>query len=122
MCAMVAGPVSFAKVSFHFSVVPVSVALNRPCAELSLTACFGTSCPDDRAAVQTVVRVAADESAENASAQTAPAASTATSFLIVFSFAVALSRRDGQSSGGAIDPTGPRRHFTTTTARVHSRK
>ncbi|MFL5962416.1 MAG: hypothetical protein ACJ757_05935 [Gaiellaceae bacterium] len=26
---MVAGPVSFAKVSFHLSVVPLSVALNR---------------------------------------------------------------------------------------------
>src|SRR5438552_12318637 len=100
MCAMVAGPVSFAKVSFHFSVVPVSVALNRPCAELSLTTCFGTSCPDDRAAVQTVVRVAADDSVENASAQTAPVASSATSFLIVFSLRLLLTRRDEQSSRG----------------------
>jgi hypothetical protein len=32
MCAMVAGPVSFAKVSFHLSVVPLRVPLNRPCA------------------------------------------------------------------------------------------
>jgi len=30
MCAAVAGPLSFEKVSFHFSVVPVRTPLNSP--------------------------------------------------------------------------------------------
>ena len=102
MCAMVAGPVSFAKVSFHLSVVPLSVALNRPCAALFLTTCFGTSCPDDRAAVQTVVRVAADDSAESASAQTASAANSVTSFLMVSSLRLLDPPRR---------PIEPRRHL-----------
>src|SRR6266511_2844103 len=85
MCAWVAGPVSFAKVSFHLSLLPLSVPLNRPCAAAFLTTCFGTSCPDDRAAVQTVVRVAAADNAVSARAQTTPAATSVTSFLIASS-------------------------------------
>src|SRR5713226_5075664 len=91
MCAAIAAPVNLAKVSFQWSVLPLSVALNKPCAAASLTACLGTSCPDDSAAVQTVVRVAASASAARASAQTAPAASTVTSFLTFSSFACLLA-------------------------------
>src|SRR5438874_12522995 len=91
MCAAVAGPVSLAKVSFHLSLAPVSVALNKPCAAASLTTCLGTSCPDDSAAVQIVVRVAASENAARANAQTAPAANSPTSFLMFSSFAIVSS-------------------------------
>src|SRR5712691_6117621 len=83
MCAAVAGPVSFANVSFHFSVDPVSVPLNWPCAAVSFTTCFGTSCPDESAAVQTVARVAASDSAATASAHSATAAISGTSFLTI---------------------------------------
>src|ERR1700730_6337104 len=84
MCAAAAGPVSFENVNFHFSVVPLRVPLNKPCAAASFTTCFGTSCPDDRAAVHTVLRIAASEIAAKASVQT-PAASSITSFLTVSS-------------------------------------
>src|SRR6266702_1740226 len=86
MCAAVADPVSLAKVSFHLSVVPLRVALNNPCAAGCLTTCFGTSCPDDSAAVQTVFWLAASESAARAKVQTAPAAISVTSFLTDSSF------------------------------------
>src|SRR2546425_3496387 len=85
MCAAAAGPVSFEYVSFHLSLVPLRVALNKPCAAASLTTCFGTSWPDDSAAVQTVLRAAASESAAKLRTQTAPAASTVTSFLTISS-------------------------------------
>src|SRR5205807_1882181 len=85
MCACIAGPVSFANVSFHFSVCPLSVPLNKPCAAASLTTCFGTSWPELSAAVQTVVWAAPNESAASASAQTAPAANNDTSLLILSS-------------------------------------
>ena len=39
----VAGPVSFANVSFHVSLSPLSVPLNKPCAAVSSTTCFGIS-------------------------------------------------------------------------------
>src|SRR2546421_2920790 len=119
-CAMVAGPVSFAKDSFHLSVVPLSVALNRPCAALSLTTCLGTSCPDDRAAVQTVVRVAADDSAESASAQTAPVASSMTSFLMVSSLRLLdRPRRPIEPPGYRVDRSPS--PSATATARIRNR-
>src|SRR2546423_996053 len=80
MCAIVAGPVSFANVSFHLSVLPTSAALNVPWAALSLTTCFGTSCADDRVAVQAATRGAATDDPVSATAQTAPAANGVTSF------------------------------------------
>src|SRR5262249_2274764 len=60
---------------------PLSVPLNRPCAFGFLTTCGGTSCPDDSAAVQTVVRPAGDASATTPKATRV--ISEATSFLIV---------------------------------------
>ena len=81
MCAAVAGPLSFAYVSVHFSVVPVSVALNKPCAAVTRTAWAGTSWPVESAAVQTVVCLAPSEIVAPASPATATAASSATSFL-----------------------------------------
>src|SRR5262249_38717678 len=82
MCAIVAGPVSFANVSFHVSVWPVSVPLKRPCAALSRTTCFGTSWPDESAAVHTVVLGAADESTGMTSPMLAAVASTVRSLLM----------------------------------------
>src|ERR1041384_492955 len=81
MWAAVAAPVSFVNVSVHVSLVPLSVPLNCPCAAASLTTCLGTSCPDESAAVQTVLLPAPNESAAAASAATAPTATSATSFL-----------------------------------------
>src|SRR5207248_5175905 len=83
MCAAVAGPLSFAKVSFHVSFEPLSVPLNWPCAAVTFTTCFGTSWPAVRAAVQVVVRVDASESAVSESAQTAPTASARTNLFMV---------------------------------------
>src|SRR5437764_6761724 len=80
MCACVAGPVSLANVSRHLSLPPLSVPLNKPWAAVFLTTCFGTSCPDVSAAVQTVFCAAASESAVRASAQTLPTVDTAMSF------------------------------------------
>src|SRR5207245_5299978 len=40
---------------FPLELGAVRVALNKPCAAASLTTCFGTSWPDDSAAVQTVL-------------------------------------------------------------------
>jgi hypothetical protein len=45
MCAAVAGPVSFANVSFHFRDVPVRIPVNVPWAAWFFTTCFGTSWP-----------------------------------------------------------------------------
>src|SRR2546428_8578001 len=120
MCAAIAGPVNLAKVSFQWSVLPLSVALNKPCAAASLTTCLGTSCPDDRAAVHTVVRVAASASAARASAQTAPAASAVTSFLTFSSFA-GLPAHLLISCNGSSSPM-PRRRFAPAASRgLHSR-
>src|SRR5438105_7098495 len=99
MCACIAGPVSFANVSFHFSVCPLSVPLNKPWAAASLTTCFGTSWPELSAAVQTVVWAAPSESAASASAQTAPAANNDTSLLI-------LSSSPGRWSTLVVSPSG----------------
>jgi hypothetical protein len=84
ICAALAGPVSLAKVSVHFSFVPLKVPLNKPCADAFFATCAGTSCPDDSAAVQTVVRVAAGETAANARTEPAPAASKISFFTISF--------------------------------------
>src|SRR5947209_9627996 len=107
MCAAVADPVSLAKVSFHLSVVPLRVALNNPCAAGRLTTCFGTSCPDDRAAVQTVFWVAASESAARARVQTAPAAISVTSFFTGSSLWALPAPRSGISIQVFVQTTSP---------------
>src|SRR5713226_2752683 len=94
MCACNAGPVSLAKVSFHFSLWPFSVPLKRPWAARSFTTCFGTSWPELSAAVQTVVLTDAPDSAARASAQAAPAASNETNFLILLLLMSLKSRTD----------------------------
>src|ERR671930_1581886 len=81
MCAAVAGPVSLANVRRHFSLPPLRVPLNKPCAAVFLTTCFGTSWPDVSAAVQTVFLAAADESADRAKTQMLPTAETRVTFL-----------------------------------------
>src|SRR5690348_3632105 len=85
MCAAIAGPVRPAYVSFHFSLLPTTVAVKAPWADAFLTTCFGTSWRAESVAVQVVaVRAVepADANAVTASAQTAPAARNATSLLI----------------------------------------
>src|SRR5260221_14710899 len=88
MCAAVAGPVSFEKVSVHVSFLPLSVAWKAPMPAAFLTTCFGTSCAAVSFAVQPImVCDAASEPAVTASAHTAATASRAESFLTMSSLA-----------------------------------
>src|SRR5713101_3907862 len=96
MCAAVALPVSFEKVSVHFSFLPLRVAWNAPVARVFLTVCFGISCAAVSLADQPIPRDAPSETAVTASAHRAAAASMATSFLTMSSLADAyVKRSDG---------------------------
>src|SRR4051794_16120320 len=79
MCAAVAGPLSFEKLSFHLSVFPLTGDESAPPAAGVFTACFGTSCLAVSIADHPVARVLPSDAAVTTSAH--PTASNRTSFL-----------------------------------------
>src|SRR2546421_138071 len=68
MCAWSAGPLRCEKVSFHVSVLPLSVAWNAPFAAGTLTTCFGISWAAVSVADQPMPRGAPSQTAASASA------------------------------------------------------